>query len=115
MSCANYNLEISQGDDFNISLNLTTSSGTPIDLTTCLISGWIQSKLSYSSGILCNLNPQIVSPPTSGIISLNIPYSNTYLPVDIFPYQVQMINTGYGYTPPIVTKILKGYAYIRAN
>lgn len=110
MSCCTYNLQISQGDTFNLALNLTNSSGLPLDLTNCLISGWIQSKLSCS-GILCNLNPQIQLPSSSGIISLNIPYSGTQLlPCDIFPYQIQMYNTGV--VPQIVTKILNGYAYI---
>ena len=110
--CKTYDLQISQGDTFALSLNLTDDNNNPINLTNCLVNGWIQSKLSCS-GILCNLNPQIISPPTNGIITIGIPYSGTsLLPCDIFPYQIQLYNTGS--SPTIVTKVLNGYAYIYA-
>ena len=34
---SSYNLQIGQGETFNLSLNLTTNSGTPVDLTNCLV------------------------------------------------------------------------------
>jgi hypothetical protein len=102
-----YDIYLGQGTDFNLNIGLTTSSGTPIDLTNCLVSGFI--RYSYQTGYLSSLNPSILSPPTSGQISLSVPASGTSIfPTSVGLHEIYMINTGTNTT----TKILKGHVYM---
>lgn len=105
-----YDLQIAKGTSYNISLLLTDNFGNPIDLTTCMVSGFIRANF-ITSGILLNINPTIASPPSSGIININIPYSGTaQLPIDILTYDIMSYNTGLN--PMQVSKVLKGYVYV---
>lgn len=104
-----YDLQINQGETFNLSIGLKDGDGNPLDLTGNIISGFL--KFRYSDPVtdkLTDLNATILSIP-SGIIGLTIPATGTaHLPITIGVYDVEMTATGDG----TVVKILRGNAYV---
>ncbi|NBP00112.1 MAG: hypothetical protein EBU90_08265 [Proteobacteria bacterium] len=65
-----YNISAYQGDQIELTLNLKTSSGTYVNLSGYSVRG--QVRQSYSStGILLDLNPQIIN-LESGLVNIDI-------------------------------------------
>ena len=96
-----YDLNIKQGADFYTTLTLQDSSGNPIDLTHCLMSGFIRSNF-YATGVLANLNVAAIA-PASGQLSLSMSSAVTAtIPVDYTFYDVNLYNTGTQITSKII-------------
>tara|TARA_R100000808_G_C2135389_1_gene143791 strand:- start:591 stop:929 length:339 start_codon:yes stop_codon:yes gene_type:complete len=92
----NYNLNITQGSDFNIRLAAKDENGTPIDLTNYSVSG--QAKRRYSDATpLLNLSPSKVDGYlASGYIDINIPAeTGKALPVVQGVYDVEIYSGTY--------------------
>lgn len=87
-----FDLQITHGASFSMTVSLTDDNNAPIDLTSLNVKSYIKS--SYGeSGYLTSLNPQVIT-PTSGIISLSIGASgSTGIPIGISFYDV-MLNSG---------------------
>lgn len=83
-----YNLTINQGENYELTANLTTSSGTPLDINGYSLRG--KMRYSYgSTGILVNLNPEVVN-ATSGIIRFALtPAQTSSLPITIALYDIE--------------------------
>lgn len=105
-----YDLDIMKGTDYSLSLNLTNSDGSPIDLSNCSISGYLKFKYSDSpTGKLASLGPLIVN-ATGGSISLSISNSGTdNLPSTLGVYDINIYKSG------VVTNVLAGRARIYPN
>ena len=102
-----YDIDIYQGQTFNLSLTLKDDQGLPISLTGQAVSGLLKTRYS-DTGSLMSLGASIVSAP-NGTISLNISAIDTAkLPVNYSVYDIEMIHTGNG----TVTKVLAGKASI---
>ncbi len=101
-----YDLQITQGTSFNLSITVKDDDGNPLDLTNYRTSG--QFKRFYSDTTYTNLNVSI-STPTGGIITLDIPYNITaILPIGIGVYDINLLNTGSNYS----FKPLAGNAFV---
>jgi hypothetical protein len=102
-----YDLEIYQGSTYNLSMTLRDEVGNAIDLSSYTTRGVIRNRFS-DTGILADLNPQIIT-PSAGEMTISIAASGTAtLPVGIAVYDIEITNTGNGY----VTKPLAGKAII---
>lgn len=102
-----YNITIKKGETFGLSLALFDSGNVPVNLSGCLISGFIKTKYGDSSN-LTNLNV-VITNSGSGIVSLNIPSSGTVnLPVNISFYDIKILNTGTSQ----VTRLLDGKVFV---
>lgn len=101
----NYDINIQQGADFYTTLSLTDCSGNAMNLSNCILSGYIKTHF-YDTGILASLNPTIIN-VTGGIISLSISASfTTGIPVNYSFYDISLYNSGSNLT----SKILYGKA-----
>jgi hypothetical protein len=102
-----YDLQINKGETYNLSLNVNNDDGTPIDLSTSLVSGYLKFKYSDTNK-LTDLNAT-VTVPASGIITVSISATGTAaLPVMVGVYDIEAWNTGSN----VVTKILAGKAFV---
>ncbi len=102
-----YDLSIYQGQTFSLSLTLRDINGTPINLGTNLISGYLKTRYS-DSAILADLNAQVAN-AASGIVTLGMSASVTAaLPVNYSFYDVEMLNP----STSEVTKVLAGKASV---
>lgn len=89
-----YDLDITQGTTFSLTIALTDSNGSPIDLNSYDVSGFVKYKFSDNLK-LADLNATRIAPFESGIISISIPATGTAsLPVTIARYDVEIYNTG---------------------
>jgi hypothetical protein len=102
-----YNLQINKGETFTLSITVSNDDGSPMNLSSSVVSGYLKFKYSDSNK-LTDLNPVVVT-PASGIVSLSISATGTAaLPVMIGVYDLEATNTGNG----VVTKLLAGKAYV---
>jgi len=88
-----YNITGYQGDNFQLTLNVKDSNGSPINLNGYQVRG--QVRASYGSDeILLDLNPTIVS-NTSGTIAINInSYISEDIPVSEHVYDIERYPSG---------------------
>jgi hypothetical protein len=102
-----YDLTISQGTTFSLSLTANDPSGNPLNLSGYSAEGGIKLKFS-DTGYLTSLNPQIDSGYVSGIVSLGISASDSLtLPVTKGVYDV-ILTAPNGYS----FRLVYGYADI---
>jgi hypothetical protein len=99
-----YNINLVAGNTLLLSVTASDSNGNPINLSGYSARGHV--KYNYGdTGILLDLNPQIHSSYTSGLVNISGAATQTaLLPVGKFPYNLEIESTG-GY----VTKFLRGY------
>lgn len=92
----NYNLNLTQGSDFDIRLAAKDENGSPIDLTAYSVSGHAKYRYSDSSTLL-DLSPSRVDGYyASGYIDINIPASTSKaLPVVQGVYDVEIYSGNY--------------------
>ena len=84
-----YDLQIYKGASYLLSVTLTDINNTVIDLSSLNVSSYIRSNYG-STGVIANLNPQIIN-STSGIITLSLGYSQTTgLPIGISFYDIKL-------------------------
>lgn len=100
-----YDLHIPAGSTYSLSIAVQDDAGNLLNLSGFNISGFV--KCNYSdTGKIIDLGAQITM-PTSGQISLNVPFlATTGLPTTVGVYDIEISN---GIT---TNKILRGYAYI---
>lgn len=102
-----YNLQINQGETFNLSVTISNDDGSPMNLSSSVVSGYLKFKYSDTNK-LADLNPVVIT-PTSGILTLGISATGTAaLPIMIGVYDLEATNTGNG----SVIKLLAGKAYV---
>lgn len=92
----NYNLNLTQGSDFNIRLAAKDENGSPIDLTAYSVSGHAKHKYSDASNLV-DLSPSRVNGYyASGYIDIKIPASTSKsLPVSQGVYDVEIYSGDY--------------------
>ena len=92
----NYNLNITQGSDFDIRLAAKDENGSPIDLTAYSVSGHAKHKFSDASNLL-DLSPSRVdSFYESGYIDIKIPAATSKtLPIVQGVYDVEIYSGTY--------------------
>ena len=100
-----FDLHISQGNSYTVSLNLTDSNANPLNLSGYNLTGQVKNLYS-DSGSLINLNPTITN-AISGMISINVlPNLTTGIPVTLGIYDIEMYNETQS------TKVLRGNVFI---
>jgi hypothetical protein len=101
-----YNFNVYQGAEVNVTLTLTESDGNATDLTGYVIRGVVKHRYGDSTALL-DLAPSVSDPATSGIISISIPATPTsQLPVGQFVYDIEKYPTN---NAEAVSKVVKGF------
>jgi hypothetical protein len=104
---AKYDISVNQGENFELQANLTDSNSSPINLSGYALRGKV--KYSYgSTGVILDLNPQVVN-ATGGVISFSLtPYETSNLPTFLGVYDIEKYISGQ--SPELsVARILQGY------
>ena len=98
-----YNISITQGENYDLVAGITNASGQAVNISGYNLRG--QVRYSYgSTGILLNLEPEIVS-SVSGIFQINLTPSETAsLPTTVAVYDIEK----YSENDVVVNKILNG-------
>lgn len=76
-----YDITITEGADFTLSLQLTSSAGVPLDLTGCQVDAQIREDFDQSSAVLRQLNVHLIAPET-GELYLTLSAAQT---LDLYP------------------------------
>jgi hypothetical protein len=98
-----YDISITQGQNYDLVAGVTNASGQAVNISGYNLRG--QVRYSYgSTGILLNLEPEIVS-SVSGIFQINLTASETAsLPTTVAVYDIEK----YSENDVVVNKILNG-------
>ena len=98
-----YDISITQGQNYDLVAGVTNASGQAVNISGYNLRG--QVRYSYgSTGILLNLEPEIVS-SVSGIFQINLTASETVsLPTTVAVYDIEK----YSENDVVVNKILNG-------
>jgi hypothetical protein len=104
---AHYDLNITQGNSFNVRLVAVDLNGTAYDLTNWSLRG--HAKVGYSeSAVLIDLQPTKVSPYNQGFIDISLPSTFTKtLPITEGVFDIEMYDSS-----GFVDKLIKGYVRI---
>lgn len=98
-----YNISVTQGSSFEVSITARDSTGAPINLSGFDLSGLVKTKYS-DTGFILDLAPSGVSPLSSGIINIYLTRSQTEnLPTCRAFYDIEIASGDY------CLKILNGY------
>ena len=99
-----YNLEITQGSDYSIRLNLKESDGSLVNLSGYSVSGFVKHRYS-DTGVILDLLPSIAGDGTSGVVDISLNAAQTsVLPIMEGIYDVEKYNSDY----TSISKVLKG-------
>lgn len=91
MSCNRYNFNISKGCSFSTYLSLQNNDGTCINLSGYLCSG-ISKNLYSDTGIIYNLNPQVVNAISGQILVSGLQSDTENLKIGNFTYDIFIYN-----------------------
>ena len=92
MSCASYNYNITAGCSFLTYLNVQNSDGSYVNTSGFSARALVISQFS-DTGIIYNLNPQLIQPQVSGLIMFSgSAISTQNLPVGSFFYDCELYN-----------------------
>jgi hypothetical protein len=98
-----YNITINQGENYDLTATLATTSGTAVDLTGYSLRGKIRYSYGYT-GVIANLNPDVVS-AISGIIHFALtPEQTASLPITIAVYDIEKFDP----QEAAVSRVLQG-------
>lgn len=105
---AHYDLNLTQGSSFTIRLVAQDTNGSVIDLTNWDIRGY--AKIKYSeANLLVDLNPQKVSPNSSGQIDIQLSAATTStLPITEGVYDIEIYDSS-GYVDKVVAGYIRVY------
>ena len=80
---------VTRGASFSVVLNVTDSNNNPINLTNMSARGYVKAFYS-DTGVIYNLNPIVLQPYSSGLISVSGSALNTrFLPVGSFVFDIE--------------------------
>lgn len=116
MASGDYNLCITQGKPFNLSITVRGSDGDVLDLTDYTFTGHFKRSYGEQSPVLCLSETglaSVYSPlPISGQVSIFIPSSETSkLSVTKFIYDIEAHNNGSGIGDDVI-ELLRGRALV---
>lgn len=122
MSAAQYNMNVNQGEDFELQIIIKDDTGTPIDLTGNSYAGQIRKEYDSSSvaaNFVCTIGDQITDP---GLLFVRLPNSTTSaIPCDPATEENPRPVTKFIYdleeTKPdlTITRILEGIVNVSPN
>jgi hypothetical protein len=98
-----YNISVTQGESFSLTLTANDASGLPINVSGLSISGSVK-RLYGETGIITSLNPSGVAPLSSGYVAINLNSLQTAaLPIMRGIYDIEGSSGNY------CVKLCKGY------
>jgi hypothetical protein len=104
---SHYDLNITQGNSYNVRLVAVDPNGTAYDLTNWSLRGFAKVKYSDATALI-DLQPTKVSPYTNGFIDISLPATFTKnLPITEGVFDIEMYDAS-GH----VDKLIKGYVRI---
>ena len=104
---SHYDLNITQGNSFNVRLVAVDPNGTAYNLTNWSLRGFAKIKYSDTTALI-DLQPTKVSPYTNGFIDISIPATFTKnLPITEGVFDIEMYDSS-----GFVDKLIKGYVRI---
>lgn len=98
-----YDISAIQGNTLLLTLTADDINGNPINLSGYSTRGYVKYRYS-DTGYLLDLNPTVISPAISGMVSISGSANNlANMPVGTFVYDLE------AYAGDYVTKFLRGY------